>query len=266
VPPELLELGQGDGLGAVGGLDAAVQAGGEIVGEPATPTTVAGERADGGDVPVPGGWPAPVPCGGYGGSHLVAGEGGGRLVAAERPLQSVQGLLVRAAGGSGQVGLGEKRRNRAAKGLLGPGEGDDSTGVRSYGLLLTAWWQGMRARRSLPPRRDGEVTLGARFGLWQGMDSSPPPSVVAGKRRTEPVSVWTRRRRAAAPTLVDVLRLCPRTPMQPTGGASQPPWGSSSSRPLERRRRAWRSSSRDRKLTARLAWSSSSAPVLAPSW
>jgi hypothetical protein len=149
VTPELLELGQGDGLGSVGRLDPAVQAGGEIFDQPAAPPTVAGERADGGDMPVPGGWRASVPCGGHGGSHLVGRGGGGRLVAAERPLEPIRSLEVGAARGRGQVGLGQKRRNSAAEGLVGPGEGDDSTRAAcSHGLLLTASWQGMDS--SLP--------------------------------------------------------------------------------------------------------------------
>jgi hypothetical protein len=102
------------------------------------PPTVAGERADGSDMPVPGGWRAPVPRGGHGGSHLVGGDGRGRLVAAERPLETVEGLLVRAAGRGGQARLGQKRCNSAAEGLAGPGEGDDSIRAAcSHDPLLT---------------------------------------------------------------------------------------------------------------------------------
>src|SRR5512132_1929241 len=58
-------------------------------------------------------------------------------------------------------------RNAAAEGLVGPSEGNDPTGAAcSHDPLLTVLWQGMRARRSLPRRHDGQVSdlLGSNCG------------------------------------------------------------------------------------------------------
>jgi len=85
---------------------------------------------------------------------LVGGEGAQRLAGAELALQAVEGLLVRAAGGGGQVGLGQERRSRLAQQPDAGGEGDDPAG---HGGSLGRW-QGMRQLRRLPRWADIKVT------------------------------------------------------------------------------------------------------------
>ena len=117
--PQLLQLGEGNGLGAVRRLWPALEVDGEVLDQPAAPSAEPQERADGGYLAIPGRRGPPTPCGRHRDHDRLHGKRRQRSIAAELAHQPGEGLVIAAAGGSGQARLGEKRLGGRAEGLLG---------------------------------------------------------------------------------------------------------------------------------------------------
>jgi hypothetical protein len=77
------------------------------------------------------------------------------LVGAELALEAAEGLLVGAARGGGQIGLGEERRGGLAEQPGGGGEVDDPAGHGGS----SGMWQGMRRFRRLACRPGTKVVI-----------------------------------------------------------------------------------------------------------